>query len=163
MHASRSTLTIALLASLGLAPSAAARTSLSVCGLLTAKEVAAIKGVSAKCTNAKPTAGPGSKIYVGNWAGKTPTSANAQVTITQYTDPGVLQIAKRNLDQGLPGTPSKVTGIGSAAYAASGASSTAIHFNVGNYIAIIVVTTSGSSSASIASVEAVAKAVAAKL
>src|SRR4051794_10498833 len=75
----------------------------NVCGLLSAKQVPAIHGVTAKCTSAKPARGPGSTIYVGNWAGLSVRSPQLQVTVSHYTDAGALQIATHNLKQGLPG------------------------------------------------------------
>src|SRR2546423_12288397 len=68
-----------------------------VCGLLTAKQIAIVPGLSPACANARPTKGLGSTMYVGNWPGKTPTSPILQGTIARYTDSGALQLAKRNL------------------------------------------------------------------
>jgi len=135
----------------------------NVCRLATAKQVAAIPGVSSKCSNAKPSKGFGSTIYSGNWAGKTPTSARLQVTINLYTDTGALQLAKRNLKQGLPGAPKKLAGVGSAAYQASGAGAAAIRFSVGKYIAFISVNTVGAPPKVTPQLIALAKAIAAKL
>ena len=165
MNASRLTLAIAFVATLAIAQAAGARTSFTgnVCGLLTAKQITATQGISSKCTNAKPSNGPGSKIYSGTWAGKTPTSPTALVTVTQYTDPGLLKLAKSNLKQGLPSaSPSKVAGIGSAAYEASGGSSTGIRFSVGSYIALVTLNGSGKAP-SASSAEGLARAIAAEL
>jgi hypothetical protein len=165
MHASRLTLALAVFATLAAASAAGARSGLSVdvCRMLSAKEVTAIPGVSSKCTNAKPANGPGSTIYTANWAGTTPKSPSLQVTVSLYTDSGALQLAKRNLNQGLPGTPKRVTGIGSAAYEATGASSTGVQFNVGKYIASIRLTTMNKPQRSTAPIEAIAKAIARRL
>jgi hypothetical protein len=136
----------------------------NVCGLLTAKQATAISGVSSKCTNAKPSQGLGSKIYIGNWSGLKPTSPTLQVTIAVYGDAGALQLATRNLKQGLPGgPPKKVSGIGEAAYEATGAMGAGIHVAVGKNIAYISLSTPGTTPKSAAVVEPVAKAVAARL
>ncbi len=135
----------------------------NVCGLVSTKAVRAISGVSSKCTEAKPSNGPGSTIYVGNWSPKTPGSSRLQVTVALYADTGALSLAKNNLSQGLPGTPKKVAGIGGSAYEATGHSSTGIHLNVGKYIAYVTLTTVGRQSQSTAPLEALAKAVAAGL
>jgi hypothetical protein len=135
----------------------------NLCQLVPAKQVSSIVGVSSKCTNAASTKGPGSTIYSANWGGKASTDPRVQVTISVYTNAGVLQLAKHNLKQGLPGPPKAVSGIGSAADVATGAASTGIHLNVGKYIAYINVSPPGKPSTSIASVEALAKAVAARL
>ena len=165
MLASRVTVAVTAVAALAGATAVAAPSTFSanICALVPTKQVVAISGVSAACTKAAPTNGPGSKIYMANWAGKTPTSARLQVTIAVYTDPGVLQLAKHNLKQGLPGTPKSVANIGSAAYLSTAADSTGLHLNVGKYIAYINVTATGKPSWSTASVEALGKAVAARL
>ena len=165
MHAVKPILLLALFAALATASAAPARTSVAVdaCRLLTAKQVTAVQGVSPKCASAKPMAGPGSTIYEGNWAGKTPRSAGLQVTVSLYTDKGALALAKRNLNQGLPGTPKKVAGIGSGAYEASGGVSTAVRFAKGSYIVLVGVSGIGKPTWSTTSVEALAKAVAARL
>lgn len=107
----------------------------NVCKYVPSAKVTAINGVSAKCTNDPPSAGLGSKLYIGNWAGKTKKSPSVQVTIASYTDTGALQLATRNLKQGLPGgTPKPLKGIGTAAFEATGAFETGIHFAVGKYI-----------------------------
>ena len=134
-----------------------------VCALVSAKQATAIAGVSAKCTNAKPSPGPGSTIYIGNWAGLTSRSPTLQVTVADYTDAGALKLARQNLKQGLPGPPKKVTGIGSAAYEAKGGLSVGIHVSVGTYIAYISLSAVGSAPKSPAVLEPVAKAVAAHL
>jgi hypothetical protein len=157
---------IVLLATLAVASPAAARPAAfngNVCGLLTANQVTAISGVTAKCKNDAPLPGPGSKQYTGNWAGVTTKSPTLQVTVVKYTDPSVLQLAVHNLKQGLPGgTPKKVTGIGDAAYEAKGASEAGIHVAVGKYIAYISLGEIGKTP-SPALIEPVAKDVAAKL
>jgi hypothetical protein len=165
VYPSRLTFAAAVVAALVAASVAEAGSSFkgNVCSVVPPKKVAAISGVSSKCVNAKPSRGPGSMIYVANWAGKTPTSPRMQVTIALYGDAGLLQLAKRNLNQGLPGTPKKVSGIGSAAYEGVGASSTAIHFSVGKHIAYVSVTAVGKPSRSAASLEALAKGIAARL
>ena len=134
-----------------------------VCAMVSAKQVTAIAGVSSKCTNAKPSQGPGSTTYVGNWAGLTPTSPTVQVTVAVYTDTGALRLAKQNLKQGLPGPPKKVAGIGSAAYEAKGALSVGIHVAIGKYIAYISLNTIGTAPKSATVLEPLAKAVAARL
>ena len=158
-------LAIVILGTVAAAPVslAGAAPALNVCGLLTAKQATAISGVSSKCTNAKPSQGPGSKIYEGDWAGLKPTSPTLQVTVAVYGDPGALQLATRNLKQGLPGPPKKVSGIGEAAYEATGAMGAGIHVAVGKDIAYISVSTPGTTPKSAAVVEPVAKAVAANL
>ena len=98
-------------------------------------------------------------MYVGNWTGPA-GSTHLQLTIAAYSDQGILQVAKRNLRQGLPGgTPRSVAAIGSAAYEASGAKSSGIHFSVGKYVAYL---TLGKPRAT-ASLEAFAKTIAARL
>ena len=135
----------------------------NVCAMVPARQVTAIAGVSSKCTNAKPSQGPGSRIYVGNWPGQTPKSPTVQVTVAVYTDTGALQLAKQNLKQGLPGPPKKVAGIGSAAYEAKGALSVGIHVSVGKYIVYINLNTIGTPPKSATALEPLAKAVAARL
>jgi len=132
-----------------------------VCSLLGAKQATGIRGVASTCTNAKPAAGPGSKIYIANWAGKAARSPQLQVTVSLYTDSGMLALATRNLKQGLPGAPKKIAGIGSAAYEANGSLATGIHFADRAYI--VAVTVTGKRTWTDTSVGAVAKAVAAKL
>ena len=84
----------------------------NVCGLLTAKQVAAIPGVTSSCKNAAPLPALGGKQYEGDWAGVSPKSPTLQVTIGAYSDPGALQLAVHNLKQGFSGgTPKKVAGI----------------------------------------------------
>jgi hypothetical protein len=109
-----------------------------VCTIVSAKQVTSISGVSAKCTAAKPSKGPGSTIYVGNWAGLTPKSPTVQVTVASYTDPG-------------------------AAYEAKGASSVGIHVAVGKYIAYLSLNGVGTPPKSPTVLEPLAKAVAARL
>ncbi len=154
-----------MLAALATVSAAGAKTSFTnnVCSLVTAKQVTAIPGVSTNCMNAKPSQGPGSTIYVGNWAGLTRTSPSLQVTIARYTDPGVLQLAQHNLRQGLPGPPKKVKGLGGPAYEAMGADEVGIHVAVGSYIAYITLAAVGAQPKSPSVIEPLAKAVAAKL
>ena len=140
----------------------------NVCGLLTAKQVTAISGVTGKCKNEAPLSGPlpGSKQYTGNWAGATARSPALQVTVVRYTDAGALKLALQNLKQGLPGgTPKKVTGIGDAAYEAKGPPGTGsgIHVAIGKYIAYINLATVGGSPLSPSLLEPIAKDVVAKL
>ena len=135
----------------------------NVCAMVSGKQVTAIAGVSSKCTNAKPSPGPGSTIYVGNWAGLTPQSPTVQVTVAVYMDSGALHLAKQNLKQGLPGPPKKMAGIGSAAYEAKGAQAVGIHLTVGKYIAYINLNTIGTPPKSATVLEPLAKAVAAHL
>ena len=165
MHFSKLALAATLVAALVGAPAAGARLDFSgnVCQLVTAKQITAIPGVSSKCTNAAPSKGPGSTIYVGNWAGKTPTSPTVQVTVALYTDSGALKLAKSNLKQGLPGPPKKVAGIGSAAYEAIGGFSAGVHFNVGKYVVYLSLNTVGKPPQSTASLETLAKGIAARL
>jgi hypothetical protein len=156
----------ALLAALAAAAPAGAGSSFTgnVCGLVTAKQVATIPGVSSRCTNARPSKGPGSTLYVGNWAGETPRSPHLQVTVALYTDAGVLQLAKHNLKQGLPGgTPRKEAGIGEAAYEASGAGALGLHVSVGKYIVYATLTALGTAPPSSTSFEALARSIAGRL
>jgi hypothetical protein len=165
VHALRPTLALTLVAMLATAAAAAARPSsgTDLCRLLTGKQAMSVQGVSSKCTNARPTAGPGSTISTANWAGVTPRSPRLQVTMSVYTDRGAFQLAKRNLGQGLPGAPRKVSGIGSAAYEANGGFSTGIRFSVGKHIVLVSVTGIGKPSWSTRSVEALARAIAGRL
>ena len=158
-------LALALFAALGTASAAPASPSAAVdtCRLLTAKQVTAVQGVSPKCTTAKPMAGPGSTIYEANWAGKTPRAPGVQVTVSLYTDQGMLALAKRNLNQGLSGTPKRVAGIGSAAYEATGGFSTGVRFAQGKYVVLVSVNGIGKPTWSTRSVEVLAKAVAGRL
>ena len=152
-----------------LAGSAAARIEAftgNVCKFVPTAKVVAIKGVSAKCTNAAPAAGVGSKIYVGNWVGQTPHSDTVQVTISVYTDSGALQLAAHNLKQGLPGgTPKHLKGIGTSAFEATAAYATGIHFQAGKNIVYMSLNAFGANptAAARAALEALAKSVAAKL
>lgn len=165
MHAFR-LITVLALASLAAATSAAARpTSFAgnVCRLLTAKQVAAVQGVAPKCTNAAPMPGPGAKIFSASWPGKTPRSSTLQVTISAYADKGLLARAKQNLDQGLPGPPRKVAGFGGGAYEAFGAGSAAMHFAVGKDVVVVILTSVARSARTTSELQAVAKAVAARV
>jgi len=141
------------------AASAGSRFAGNVCALIPTKQVTRVVGSPSHCTKAPTTPGPGSTMYVGNWAGPA-GSPPLQLTISVYSDQGFLQLAKRNLKQGLPGgTPKSVAGIGSAAYEASGAGSTGIHFSVGKYVAYLSL---GKPRAT-TSLEALAKTIAARL
>lgn len=158
-------LALTFVAGLATASLAAARpgAGIDVCHLLAAKQATAVRGVSARCTNARPMPGPGSKIYTANWKRTTPKSPGLQVTVSLYTDRGALALATRNLDQGLSGTPRKVAGIGSAAYEATGAFSTGVRFADGKYVVLVNVSGIGKPSWSTKSVEALAKAIAGRL
>ncbi len=141
----RLTAAVVLAAALAATAATAARAPFKgkVCALATAKQVTAIPGVSSRCVNGAPEPAPGATIYVGNWAGKTPTSPRLQVSVQVYKDAGMLRVAKSNLDQGLPGPPKKITGIGSGAYEATGGGSTAIRFAAGGYVATAILSTTG--------------------
>ena len=156
---------IIVVAALAAASAAGAKPGFNgnVCGMVSAKQVTAIAGVSSKCTNAKPSRGPGSNIYVGNWAGLTPKSPTVQVTVAVYTDTGAFQLAKQNLMQGLPGPPKKVAGIGASAYEAKGALAVGIHVTVGKYIAYISLNAIETPPKSAKVIEPLAKVVAARL
>jgi hypothetical protein len=162
MRTSRLTIAVALAGLAAAAPAGASRSfNGNVCGLVSAGQLATIKGVSTHCAKARPLTGPGSTMYTANWAGKTSSSPRLQVTVALYTDPGALTLAKRNLKQGFPGgTPRRVAGIGTAAYEASGAGATGIHFAVGKHV--VYITLSGKLRSK-APLEALAKAIAARL
>jgi hypothetical protein len=131
----------------------------NVCSLVTATQTIPLVGSRSHCASSPATQGPGSTMYVGTWVGAA-GAARLQVTIAVYSNQGALQIARRNLAQGLPGgTPKKVTGIGSVAYTGTGAKSTGIHFAFGKYIGYL---TLGKASAT-TSLETLAKAVVARL
>ena len=100
-----------LVLALVLVPAKAPKPAFSgnVCGTVPANVVAAIPGVSPHCTNAQPVPGPGSTDYVGNWTGA-PRLPGLQVTVASYTDKGLLELARHNLKQGLPGPPSSDKG-----------------------------------------------------
>lgn len=160
MHASRLA-PAAMLLALAAAPQAdgGSRFTGNVCRLVPASQIVAVIGNSSRCTNSPTARGLGSTIYTGSWAGKTPRAPGLQVTIALYTDPGALQLANRNLKQGLPGKPRRVAGIGGGAYEATGAGSTGIHFGVGKYIAYLSLGRPRAAT----SLEALAKAVASRL
>ncbi len=166
LHAPSIGLAVALGSALVLAAVAAAGTSaakVTVCRLLGKTQVAAIHGVSTRCVGQAALPGPGSTIYGGTWAGTTARSPHLQVTVSVYTDAGALQLAKRNLNQGLTGTPRKVTGIGSGAYLASGPAATEVKFAAGKDVVVVIASPIAASSKSTRSVEAVARALAKKL
>jgi hypothetical protein len=156
---------LAMLAAASPASARSAAFSGNVCALLTAKQVTAISGVTAKCKNAAPLPGPGSKQYTGNWAGATTRSPTLQVTVVHYIDPGALQLAVHNLKQGLPGgTPKKVAGIGDGAYEAKGVGNgPGIHVAIGKYIAYINASSVGGPPLLPSVLEPIAKDVVAKL
>jgi len=156
----RAVLTVTLLALTATsAASASSGFAGNVCSLIPTKQVTPVVGRPSHCTKAPATQGPGSMMYVGTWTGPA-GSPQLQLTIAAYNDQGALQMAKRNLRQGLPGgTPKRVAGIGSAAYEASGANSTGIHFSVGKYVAYLSL---GKPRAT-TSLEALAKTIAARL
>ena len=162
MHAPR-LVPLVLLAALAAAAPAGARSAFAgnVCALLPAKQVAPLTGSPSRCTTSPATKGPGSTIFVGTWAGRAATSPRLQVTVALYTDPGALALAKRNLRQGLPGAPKKVTGIATGAYEAIGAGAAGIHFTVGKYVASLTLTPAGTRS--IGPLETLARAIAARL
>jgi hypothetical protein len=166
VHAASLALAVALASTLTLAAGAAAGTSaakVSVCRLLGKKQVSAIRGVSTRCTSQAALPGPGSTTYVGTWAGTTAQSPHLQVTVSVYTDGGALQLAKRNLDQGLTGAPKKANGIGSGAYTASSPMATEVKFAVGKDVVVVIASPIAKSSRSSRSVEVVAQALAKKL
>jgi hypothetical protein len=105
----------------------------NVCRLVSPAQIARIPALSSNCANAAPTQAPGATLYTGNWSG----SPALQLTVAAYTDRGALQRATRNLKQGLPAAPHRVTGIGTAAYTATGANATGVHFTVGKYVAYL--------------------------
>ena len=158
---------VVLLATLAAASPGSARPdafSGNVCGLLTAKQVTAIGGVTASCKNGAPLPGPGSKQYTGNWAGATPKSPQLQVTVAAFTSTDFLKRAVQNLRQGLPGgTPKKVTGIGDGAYEAKGPLGPGIHVALGKYVAYLSLTAVGGPPPTLSQLEPIAKDVAAKL
>jgi hypothetical protein len=159
--------TVVLAALLAAAPAAGAAPAFkgNVCGLLTAKQVTAIPGVTSSCKNAAPLPALGGKQYTGNWAGATTKSPTLQVTVVAYSDPGALQLAVHNLKQGLPGgTPKKVTGIGDGAYEAKGVGNgPGIHVAIGKDIAYINVSYVGGPQLAPSVLEPIAKDVVAKL
>lgn len=140
---------------------AAPRFNGKVCTFVPAARVASISGVSARCTNTPPAKGLGSTLYVGNWAGRAASTGGLQVTIAVYTDRGALQLATRNLNQGHVGSTHKVTGIGKAAFEATGSVATDIHFAVGNYV--VYVTLNAIARPAKTSLEALARYIAARL
>ncbi len=153
----------AVLATLAVAGTAGARSSFTgnVCGLVSAKQVATIPGLSTRCTRSR-SAGLGSTIFTGNWAARSARGPRLQVTISVYRDQGALRLAKRNLAQGLPGgTPRKVTGIGTAAFEATGAGAIGIQFAVGKDIVYVTLTPIGKARS--AALEAIARAIASRL
>jgi hypothetical protein len=118
---------------------------IDVCKTVAAKVVRAIPGVGSYCTDTPPEAGPGSTDYVGTWtdrpetakSGKTGTGpqTSLEVTIARYTDKGLLKLAVQNLDQGLPGPPTAVKGLGGPAYEAKGYETVAVHIAWKSYVA----------------------------
>jgi hypothetical protein len=139
----------------------------NVCGLLTAKQVTAVPGLTSACKNAAPLPGPlpGSKEWTGNWSGTTPKSPTLQVTVVKFADPGTLQLAVHNLKQGMSGgTPKKVVGIGNAAYEAKGNGfGPDINVAIGNYVAYLALSSIGTPKPTLAEIEPIAKDVVASL
>ena len=160
---------VVLAAVLAAAPVAGAAPAFkgNVCGLLTAKQVTAVAGLTPSCKNDAPLPGPlpGSKEWTGNWAGVTPKSTTLQVTVAKFSDPGSLQLAVHNLKQGLPGgAPKKVTGIGDGAYEAKGSGfGPGINVAIGDYVAYISLSSTGEPKPTLAQLEPIAKDVVAKL
>lgn len=153
-----------LLLALVLVPAKSPKPAFSgnVCGTVPANVVVAIPGVSPHCVNAQPLPGPGSTDYVGNWTGS-PRLPELQVTVASYTDKGLLKLARQNLEQGLPGPPSPVKGLGGPAFEAKGAAAVAIHIAKDNYIAYITLTAVQSPPKSPKPLEPLAKALVKKL
>jgi hypothetical protein len=135
----------------------------NVCTLLTQAQVTAITGVSAKCNNQPPLPGMGAKTYVGDWAALMPKGPTLQVTVSVYSNPGWLAKAIHNLQQGMNGPPKKVTGIGLAAYEATGSFAVGIHTYVGKYLIYISLNEVPKTPSSPALIEPVAKDVVARL
>jgi hypothetical protein len=163
MHTSRLVPAVAVVAALAATSTAGASFTGNVCRLASAKQAAPLTGRPSHCTRSPATKGLGSTIDMGTWAGPTATSPRVQATVALYADSGALQLARRNLKQGLPGgTPRKVSGIGTAAYEAGGASAFAIHFAVGKYVVYLTLTPVGKPR-SAAALEALAKTIAVRL
>jgi hypothetical protein len=153
-------------AALACAPAAAARATAppNVCKLIPAASVKAIPGTGSACSETPALQAPGGRQYSGTWKGSTPKGTIVEITISVYSDTGFLARARQNLKQGLPTTPaSKLTGVGQAAWYASGEPGTGVHVAKGKEIAYIVVTTTGKKAWSKAQVVTLAMAVAAKL
>jgi hypothetical protein len=113
----------------------------NACKLITPAQIAKIPGVAANCTKTAPAPALGATLYQGNWPGKTRTSSRLQLVVAVYTDKNALALAKRNLDQGLPGTPAhKLTGIGDGAYEGTGENAVGVNFAVGKYVAYLTLT-----------------------
>ena len=111
----------------------AASSSMNVCGMLTAKQVAAI-GVPTNC-KATSLTGPGITSHTGTWGGSGPTAAHLGVSVVTYSNATLFQLGMRTLDK-LPGIAKKVAGIGTLAYesGADGSTLAAINFVVGKTI-----------------------------
>ena len=107
----------------------------NVCGLVTQAQIARIPGLSSHCANAAPTRAPGSTHYIGNWSGRRAPAHRRRVHRQRRTPAGDAQSK-----QGLAATPHKVPGIGTAAYTATGANATGVHFAVGKYVAYLTLT-----------------------
>lgn len=164
MNARKLVPTLALVCALAATATAEARSSFTgdVCGLASAKQAAPLTGSPSHCTKSPASPGPGSTLYAAVWSGVTATSPRLQVTVAVYTDKGALQLARRNLKQGLPGgTPRPLRGVGTAAYEASGPAGAGIHFGLDKYV--VYMTLTGKASRSTAQLEAIAKSIAAKL
>jgi hypothetical protein len=158
-------MSLVIAAVLAVASSAAASPKFNgnVCALLTTQQVTAITGVSAKCNNQPPLPGMGGKTYVGDWASLLPKGPTLQVTVSVFSDPVWLAKAIHNLMQGLNGPPKKVTGIGTAAYEATGAYAVGIHTYVGKNLIYISLNEVGKTPSSPALIAPVAKDVVARL
>jgi hypothetical protein len=123
---------------------------IDVCKMVPAKVVKAVPGVGSYCTVTPPQAGPGSTDYVGTWTDKPAIAKSGkggigpqislEVTIARYTDKGVLKLAVQNLDQGLPGPPVAVKGLGGPAYEAKGYQIVAVHIAWKSYVAYVGLT-----------------------
>jgi hypothetical protein len=140
VSARRATVGLAVLAATAAAalPAGAAAPAFAgnVCKLVPAAKVTPLLGPKRTCKSRK-TAGPGSIDYVASWAGRTPTAPTLQVTVEKFTDPGMLALAGRNLNQGLPGPPKRLLTIGAPAFEGTGANSTAIHAGIGKYVVLL--------------------------
>lgn len=159
----------AMLLTFGVAPVAGAagpRFSGDVCGLAPPAGVAAIPGVSPKCQNQEPLSAPGAIDYVASWSGESARPATLQVTVARYTDEDMRKLAVRNLNQGLPGTPTPIGRIGGGTvFEATGGFATAIRFSVDDYVVLLVVNTVGAAppKAARTALEGLANAIAARL
>jgi hypothetical protein len=161
----RSTLTAAALALLAAVPTAGAHAqAVNVCKLIPSSSVRKIPGVTSTCKASKPLTGAGSSTYSGTWSGSSPKAPDVTITIAVYKDSTMLALAKRSLKQGLPSAnPTKLAGVGSAAFMSNAPTTTAVHVVQGKSTAYIIVTSASSKGWSKAQVVTLAKAVAGKL